>query len=83
MRALVSRMTKWSPDCDVPLHRLICYINSSMGIKLKGFVSDKISYCKLLIFCDTYWAGDVDSNLSLVHDRIGWPSHVFPHECLL
>ena len=47
MQALASRVTKWSPDSDVALHRLVCYINSSMNIKLIGFVGDKISDCKL------------------------------------
>ena len=29
--ALASKVTKWDPVCDSMLHRLVCYINSSLG----------------------------------------------------
>ena len=82
-QALASRVTKWSPDCDIALHRQICYINSSMNVKLKGFVGDKISECKLWMFCDADWAGDADSKstsgcmIALVGPNTYFPLNAF------
>ena len=36
--ALASKITKWDTICDRMLHRLVCYINSSLDYKLKGHI---------------------------------------------
>ena len=59
-QSLASRVTKWSRDCDVGLHRLMCYVNSSLGVTMQGFIGDKITECKLWLFCDANWAGERD-----------------------
>ena len=60
-QSLASRVTKLSRDCDVALHRLVSYINSSLDIRVQGFIGDKIGDCKLWLFCDADWAGEYDS----------------------
>ena len=60
-QSLASRVTKWSRDCDVALHRLVCYINSSLDIRMQGFTGDTIAECQLWLFCDADWAGEHDS----------------------
>ena len=50
VQGLAARVTKWSPDCDKALHRLICYIHSTLDYKLKAFVGDRINECKLWCF---------------------------------
>ena len=60
-QSLASRVTKWSKDCDVGLHRLMSYINSSLDLKMRGFIGDRISECKLWMFCDADHAGSHDS----------------------
>ena len=37
-QGLASRVTKWSPDCDKSLHRLMCYIHSTLDRTMVGFV---------------------------------------------
>ena len=44
-RSLASRVTKWSRDCDTALHKLVCYINSSLDIRMQGFIEDTIAEC--------------------------------------
>ena len=61
VQGLAARVTKWSPDCDKSLHRLICYIHSTLDYKLKAFVGDKISDCKLWCFADADHAGEYDN----------------------
>ena len=34
-QSLASRVTKWSPDCDLGLHRLVCCINSSLDTMMR------------------------------------------------
>ena len=60
-QSLASRVTKWSRDCDLGLHRLICYIKSSLNVKLSGFVGDSIQDCNLWLFTDSDFAGEYDS----------------------
>ena len=80
-QSLASRVTKWSRDCDTALHRLICYINSSLDTW--GFIGDKIGDCKLWLFCDADWAGEHDSKstsgcaLFLVGPNIYYPLNAF------
>ena len=35
---LSSRITQWTPFCDKALHRLMCYVNSSVDQTLTGYV---------------------------------------------
>lgn len=46
VQGLAARVTKWSADCDKALHRLICYIHSTLDHKLKAFVGDPIKECR-------------------------------------
>ena len=34
VQGFAARVTKWSAECDKALHRLICYINSTLDLKL-------------------------------------------------
>ena len=83
MQSLASRVTKWLRDCDVPLHRLVSYINSSLDIRMQGFIGDKIGDCKLWLFCDADWAGEYDSKstsgcaLYLVGPNTYYPLNAF------
>ena len=49
-------MTKWSVDCDKALGWLIC-----LDIKLKAFIGDPFSKCKLWCFADADHAGEYDN----------------------
>ena len=47
VQGLAARATKWSTDCDWALHRLVCFINSTLDNKLKAFINDSLAKCKL------------------------------------
>ena len=49
-QSLASRVTKWSVECDVALHRLVSYINSSKDHFLEGFIGDAFDQCQLWLF---------------------------------
>jgi len=38
---LATKVTKWSTTCDVALHRLVCYINSTLDVACYGWVGDR------------------------------------------
>ena len=46
-QSLASRVTKWSTDCDIALHRLVSYIHGSKDKYLQGFVGDSFESCQL------------------------------------
>ena len=60
-QGLASRVTKWSHDCDVALHRLMCYVHSTLDLAMVGFVGDEPIDCKLWLFADSDHAGEHDS----------------------
>ena len=60
VQGLPARVAKWSNDCDKALHRLICYIYSTLDYKLKALAGDKISECRLWCSADADHAGGYD-----------------------
>jgi hypothetical protein len=54
---LATRITKWSVSCDKALHRLMCYINSTLGVKMCGWVGDHCSKWELVVYSDADFAG--------------------------
>ena len=60
-QSLASRVTKWSVECDVALHRLVAYINCTKHHFLEGFIGDSFDKCQLWLFADADHAGEHDS----------------------
>ena len=60
-QSLASRVTKWSVECDIALHRLVAYINCSKDQFLEGFIGDDFKDCQLWLFADADHAGEHDS----------------------
>ena len=62
-QSLASRVTKWSIECDVALHRLVSYINCTKHHFLEGFIGDAFDecQCQLWLFADADHAGEHDS----------------------
>ena len=57
-------VTKWNVACDKRLKRLICYINSSAADCLYNYMGDPADKCKLVLFCDASFAGDLRDSKS-------------------
>ena len=60
-QSLASRVTKWSEDCDVGLHRLVAYIQSTLDLTMRSFIGDRFRDCQLWLFADADFAGEHDS----------------------
>ena len=60
-QSLASRVTKWSIECDVALHRLVSYIHCTKHHFLEGFIGDAFDDCQLWLFADADHAGEHDS----------------------
>ena len=61
VQGLAARVTKWSVDCDKALHRLMCYVQSTLHYKMSGFVGDNLDKCNLWLFADSDHAGEHDN----------------------
>jgi hypothetical protein len=59
--ALATKITKWNSNCDRMLHRLVCYINSSLDYKLKGYVGDKPEDVNITLYSDADFAGCIET----------------------
>ena len=53
---LATKVTKWSLTCDIALHRLVSYINSSLNVACYGWIGDEWETLDLVIFADANWA---------------------------
>ena len=58
VQALARLIAKWNHLCDRKLHRLVCYINSTLGLNLYGWVGDPPHMLDLVLYCDADLAGD-------------------------
>ncbi|CAE7488465.1 unnamed protein product [Symbiodinium sp. CCMP2592] len=58
VQALASLITKWDGLCDTKLHRLVCYINSTLDLNLYGWIGDAPEMLELVLYCDADLAGD-------------------------
>ena len=82
-QGLASRVTKWSPDCDKSLHRLMCYIHTTLNRTMVGFVGDSPEACKTWLFADSDHAGEHDNRstsgclLALVGPNTFYPLTAF------
>ena len=61
---LASRITKWDEICDAELHRLMCYIKSTIDVKLTSYVGDKASDLTAKLYSDADFASDLASSKS-------------------
>ena len=80
VNSLATEVTKWTPRCDARLHRLMCYINSTLDRKLYGWVGDLVPDLSLHLFVDADLAGDSASSRStsgvffaIFGPRTRWP----------
>ena len=62
------------------LHRLICYINSSLDYKLKGHIGDKPESINLTLYSDADFAGCIETakSTSGVFIALTGPNSFFP-----
>jgi len=57
-------LTRWTPECDRRLHRLMCYVYSTKGLKTYGWVGDDIGDLRLHLYTDADFAGCQTTNKS-------------------
>ena len=54
---LARNVTKWSKNDDIKLHHLLCYVNSTKGQKLIGWVGDELTALQIGILAEADYAG--------------------------
>ena len=80
-QSLAPRVTKWSVECEIALHRLVSYIKSTTDVYMEGFVGNSFDDCQLWLSADADHAGEFDSKSTsgcatfLVGPN--WPQHLF------
>ena len=82
-QSLASRVTKWSEECDVGLHRLVSYIQSTLDLTMQSFIGDQFRDCQLWLFAEADFAGEHDSKsttgsfMALVGPNTYFPINAF------
>ena len=50
VQALASLITKWDGLCDKKLHRLVCYISSTLDLNLYGWIRNPPDWLELVLY---------------------------------
>jgi len=64
VNTLAREVTRWTVACDKRLHRLMSYIHHTSHHVMKSYVGDNPADCKLMLFCDASFAGDLAGSKS-------------------
>lgn len=77
---LTTFISTWDAVCDTKLHRLMCSINSTIGLNMVGWVGDPVSDVSSLLFADADFAGCLKTARSTPGIYLGLygPSTRFP-----
>ena len=57
-------ITKWDTECDKRLHRLMCYVHSSLDLKQLGWMGDTLDDISIHLYADADFAGDIKTSKS-------------------
>ena len=73
-------LTKWTPECDRRLHKLMCYVKSTVDYVYVGWVGDPVEKIRLHLFSDADFAGCQTTNKSTtgVYMALEEPNTCFP-----
>ena len=55
---LARRVSRWCPNCDRRVHRLVSNLWTTQNSQQIAYVGDSFEQCKLALFCDADFAGD-------------------------
>ena len=61
---LARKMTKWRPMQDIQLHRLVCYLKSTLSYRQYGWVGDTKEDLNLHLYTDADLASDPEDSVS-------------------
>ena len=64
VNTLAREVTKWTKACDRRLHRLMSYMHFHKQDVLTAHAGDQISDCKIMMFADASFAGDLRDSKS-------------------
>ena len=80
VQALATKVTKWDHACDRKLHRLVCYINSTLDFRLMGHIGDSLDNLSLALYSDADFASCLETSKSTsgVFIAIKGPNTFFP-----
>ncbi len=56
---LSRRVTRWTPDCDRRLLKLMMYINCTVDHMAEAFTGESMNSCQLAVCCDSDLASDM------------------------
>ena len=54
---LACSFTRWTSECDKRLHRLVCYINSTVSAVQCGWIADSLDTLQPTLYADADFAG--------------------------
>lgn len=78
--ALARKTTKWRPMQDAQLHRLVCYVKSTLHYRHVGWVGDSREDLVLNLFSDADLASDPEDSVSTtgVYFEVAGPNTCMP-----
>ena len=79
---LARYITKWTPEHDRRLHRLMCYVKSTTNYRQTGWVGDEMSGANLHLYADANYGGSCGRSTTGVQLNVEGPKTSFPIEAV-
>ena len=79
---LARYITKWIPECDRRLHRLMCYIKGSLKHRMVGWVGDDITKINMDLYADANYGTNGGKSTTGVQLNVEGPHTCFPISAL-
>ena len=79
---LARYVTKWRPEHDRRLHRLMCYVRSSLAYRQTGWIGDEMSATNLHLYADANFGGSCGRSTTGVQLNVEGLHSCFPIEAV-
>ena len=80
---LARYITKWKPEHDRRLHRLMCYVKCTLSYRQTGWIGDEMSHVNLNLYADANYGGACGRSTTGVQMNVEGPNSCFPIEAVL
>ena len=77
---LARYITKWTAEHDRRLHKLMCYVKSTLDYRQVGYVGDSVSQVNLHLYADANFGGSRGKSTTGVQLHVEGPHTRFPIE---
>ena len=79
---LSRHITRWTAECDEKLHRLMCYVKTTLDYRMTGWVADDVGKLNLDLYADANYGTHGGKSTTGIQMNVEGPNTCFPISAL-